>query len=144
MKRFYWILIVFSLIGLLACQTTGSVDSETVVEVKIINIPNDIIGSNAHVAIFPFIQNASPNRPTLEQNINDNIYSGHLSYEDGTLFKVKDVFRGERYIILFALLNDNRRVIDDKYSRPIYIRQGVILLDYSKDFYNTVQDAVRN
>ena len=143
MRIFLSISFILIIALLSACTTTPRVDPDANIRLEIINLPREFNGSNGRAVLFLVVAAQNPDRPSFVENISSNTLSGYLRYEDGTPFLMRNVQRGQDYVFTFMLLNTAGRVTLHRSARPIFISSNTITLDFTRDFFETIEEALR-
>jgi hypothetical protein len=139
-KLFISFLPIFMVILSMACQTVEPLDPDTSISMEIVNIPSEYIGWTGLAGVH---LDQSTEDPQLAYTVDMNVFSGILKYKNGNEFKVKDVRRNSRYIVIFILVKEGEPTVT-RYSKQLLIKTGTIFLDFAKDFYPTPEEALRH
>jgi hypothetical protein len=138
---FFVIYIVFVLTS---CQTMEPLDPDLTIALEINNIPDINIGWSGLAAVHVAEESGSIEDPQLGIRVDANIYSGLLKYKSGTEFKVKDVRKNKRYMVIFIMLQEGQPTVT-MYSKQFVIKSETIRLDFNSDLFSDPKEAlVRN
>jgi hypothetical protein len=136
------LLTISMVIIAMSCVTVEPLDPELPMSIEIINIPEENIGWYSITSVYIALEQSSEDNPRLNQTIMPNVLSGILKYKNGTEFKVKNIQKHKRYLVILVMVQEGQASVT-KYSGQFLIKSGTIFLDYNKDFYDTAIEAIR-
>jgi hypothetical protein len=126
---------------LMSCKTVEPLDPDLAISIEINNIPDGNIGWSGLAGVGLVEKQGTTEDPQLGIKVNSNVYSGLLTYKNGTEFKIKDVRRNLRYMVIFVMVQEGQTTVT-RFSKQFTINSGTIRLDFNNDLYSDPKDAL--